>query len=52
MKRVMLVRHPEPLIEIDVSAVEWRLTPQGVESPKRLAAVLAHHGPTVTEIRT
>lgn len=40
MRRVLLVRHAEPHIEIDLPASEWSLTPRGVASTQRLAAEL------------
>lgn len=47
MKRVMLVRHAEPEIDIEVPAAEWPLTPRGTERTKQLAARLAALGPTL-----
>ncbi len=47
MTRVILVRHAEPQIDIDVPSAEWRLTPRGMSSTEQLAAVLASLGPTL-----
>lgn len=47
MHRVMLVRHAEPQIEIDVPAAEWCLTSRGVASTQRLAVELAKAHPTL-----
>lgn len=46
MQRVLLVRHAEPHIDIERPAAEWALTPRGVASAQRLAAVLMASAPT------
>jgi len=40
MNRVLLVRHAEPHVDIDLPAAEWSLTPRGVASTQRLAVTL------------
>ncbi len=40
MQRVFLVRHAEPLIDIDQPASEWPLTPRGTANAQSLAGAL------------
>jgi len=47
MPRVMLVRHAEPHIDIDLPAAEWSLTPRGVASTQRLAVELLAANPSL-----
>ncbi len=47
MRRLMLVRHAEPHIDIDLPAAEWFLTPRGVERTRRLAAELIAANPSL-----
>lgn len=44
--RIVLVRHAEPEIEVDVPAEAWPLTVRGIESTRRLVPALRELGPT------
>lgn len=47
MNRLLVVRHAEPEIEVDIPASEWKLTERGIASTTRLASVLAEYTPSL-----
>jgi broad specificity phosphatase PhoE len=47
MTTVLLVRHAEPSIDIELPAAEWSLTERGIRSTNLLATELASFRPTV-----
>ncbi len=47
MDRLLLVRHAEPEIDVEIPASEWKLTSRGIVSTTNLAPVLAGFEPSL-----